>query len=111
MTLAMAKKKLSPNAERRAAQRAREKIADASEKLAKLEAGGSPERPIDLETASLVEPHARSMPCVRCGNEVRVALHEAKTLGERRLRVVETKCTHCGAIRVLYMRITTALLS
>ncbi|MGH7284956.1 MAG: hypothetical protein ACRELY_25800 [Polyangiaceae bacterium] len=106
----MAKRKLSPNAQRRAAQRAREKIADASEKLAKLERGGSPERPIELESASLVEPHAR-LPCVRCGQEVRVIEHEAKTIGERRLRVVKTKCTRCGAIRVLYMRITTPLSS
>ncbi len=111
MGLAMAKKKLSPNAQRRAAERAREKIADASEKLARLEPGGAPERPIEIETASLVEPHARSIPCLRCGHEVRVVDHEAKTIGERRLRVVRTKCTRCGAIRVFYMRITTPLSS
>lgn len=109
MAFAMAKKKLSPNAQRRAAQRAREKIADASEKLAKLEPGGAPERPLELESASLVEPHARSMPCVRCGYEVRVIEHEAKTIGERRLRIVKTKCTQCGAIRVLYIHLTTLL--
>ena len=68
----MAKKKLSPNATRRAAARAREKLADASEKLAKLEPGGSPANPLELESASLVEPHARGTRCVRCGSEVRV---------------------------------------
>lgn len=109
MALAMAKKKLSPNAMRRAAARAREKIADASEKLAKLEPGGSPDNPIELETASLVEPYSRSLPCVRCGREVRVVEHDAKTVGARRLRVVKTQCGQCGALRVLYIRLTTLL--
>jgi hypothetical protein len=41
----MAKKPLSNNASRRAVPRAAEKLATPREKLAKLERGGSPDRP------------------------------------------------------------------
>ncbi len=101
----MAKKKLSPHAQRRAAVLATTKLADASEKLAKLEAGGAPTRPIAVESASLVEPQARSLPCLRCGGEPRVAEHDARTIEGALLRIVQTKCPRCGAVRVLYMQI------
>ncbi|HEX7664240.1 MAG TPA: hypothetical protein VF407_07020 [Polyangiaceae bacterium] len=84
------------------------KIADASEKLSKLELGGAPNRPIMLESASLVEPTARSLRCPRCGGEHRVVEHDAKTIDGTLLRVVQTKCHQCGSKRVLYMRIEPA---
>ena len=60
----MAKKR--PRTERRERERALDKLARDREKLARLELGGSAERPIELESASQVEPHARSLRCTRC---------------------------------------------
>jgi hypothetical protein len=92
--------------ERRAAERAQEKVVRAREKLASLEPGGAPERPIDVTTASVIEPHARSLGCARCGEQpVRVAEHEAHREGGRHLRLVRVACPRCGAERGIYFRI------
>lgn len=107
----MAKKKLSANATRRAAARARQKIGDASEKLARLEPGGTPENPIEVESASLVEPQAKGLPCPRCGGEARLVDHEAQTFHGQLLRVVSTRCYQCGAPRTLYVKIVPALVN
>jgi hypothetical protein len=76
-----AKKKPGARAARREAERAAVKLARERERLAALEPGGAPERPIDLTSASEVEITARSMPCPRCGGEVRVDEHTAETGG------------------------------
>jgi hypothetical protein len=93
--------------ERREAARAAEKIARQREKLAVLEPGGAPERPIDVATAAVIEPQARSMPCLRCGAEgvARIEEHEARAIEDRRLRLVRLACGRCGAARVVYFRI------
>jgi hypothetical protein len=97
--------------ERREAERAAEKLARQREKLAAMAPGGSPDLPIDVTTAAVIEPQARSAACPRCGVEgaARVLEHEAKTVlldgGERRLRVVKVGCTRCGASRPVYFRI------
>ena len=93
--------------ERREAARAAEKLSRQREKLAALEAGGAPDRPIDVATASVIEPQARAMACPRCGAEgaARIAEHEARAVGERRLRVVRLACSRCGAERPVYFRI------
>jgi len=77
----------------------------AGEKLAALEPGGAPDRPIDVPSASTVEVHAKSEPCLRCGGACRVAEHTAETLDEKRLRVVTLACAQCGARRALFFRI------
>lgn len=88
------------------------KLAKARMKLAALEAGGAPDRPIDVESASTIEVHAQSTPCASCGEQgVRVEEHTAETIGERRLRVVKVKCPRCGVRRDVYYRIGTPLLS
>ena len=93
--------------ERREAARAAEKIARQRQKLAALEPGGAPDRPIDVATASVIEPQARAMACSRCGAEgaARIAEHEARAIGERRLRVVVVSCARCGSERPVYFRI------
>jgi hypothetical protein len=102
--------------ERREAARDAAKTAQARMKLAALEPGGAPDRPIEVTSASIIEPHASSMPCAACGNSgVRVDEHVAKTIegkdGEpaRRLRVVHAVCPRCGTRREIYFRIGTAL--
>jgi hypothetical protein len=98
---------------RREAERATDKLRQARVKLAALQPGGSPERPIDLVSASVIEPHAASMPCAACGARVRVDTHEAKTLGAgdvtRRVRIVHVRCVACGHERDVYFRLDAAL--
>jgi hypothetical protein len=102
--------------ERREAERDAAKLTRARTKLASLEAGGAPDRPIEVSSASIIEPHASSMPCAVCGAAgVRVDEHVARTIegegGEpaRRLRVVHVTCQRCGARREVFFRIGTVL--
>ena len=98
--------------ERREAARAAVKTAEARLKLAALEAGGSPARPIEVASASVVEPHASSMACAACGNPgVRIDEHVASVVDGARLRVVHVRCSRCGVKREVYFRIGTTLLS
>ena len=107
----MAKKKpqISPRAARREGERAAVKLADAGAKLARLEPGGSPENPIELESASLVEPHASSLPCARCGGNLRVEEHTAQTIDGARLRVARLRCVQCGSPRIVYVHLISPL--
>lgn len=102
-------KKPSDRAARRAAERAAEKLFAAREKLARLEPGGSPDNPIEVPSASVIEPRASAMPCLRCEGETRVVEHEATTVGEGRGRVVRTRCVRCGARREVCFRIGTVM--
>jgi hypothetical protein len=102
-------KKPRARTERRANERALEKLARDRERLAQLEPGGAPDRPIELASASQVEVHARSLPCTRCGGEPRVEAHEARVVGERRLRVAQLVCPACGARRDVWFRLAPAL--
>jgi len=96
--------------ERREAARAATKLANARLKLATLEPGGGPDRPIEVSSASTVEPHAASMPCGACGaTGVRVDEHVAVTVGDARLRVARVQCPRCGVRRDVYFRIGTVL--
>lgn len=107
----MKKKQKSARAERRARERARDKLADAREKLWRLELGGSASRPLDIASASVIEPRTRSEACLRCGAAVRSADHRAETIDDRRLRVVTTTCAVCGATRTWYFRLVSDLAS
>ncbi len=94
-----------PRAERRATARSATKDIKERERLAQLLPGGAPWRPIEVISASLVEPKARSLPCVVCGAGVRVLDHTAKTLDGTALRLATTACPSCGHERVVYFRI------
>jgi hypothetical protein len=103
--------KKPPRAERRQAARDAAKLARTKMRLAAMEPGGAPDRPLEVATASLVEPRAASLPCAACGADgVRVEEHTATTTAdERRLRVAHVRCPRCGAAREIYFRIGTAL--
>jgi len=105
-----------PRTERREAARDEAKLARVRIKLAALEAGGAPGRPIEVTSASTIESHASSMTCAACGNlGVRVEEHAAQTVAgtgsepARRLRVVHVLCQRCGTRREVYFRIGTVL--
>lgn len=105
----MAKKKLSARAERREATRAAEKLGRARETLARLEPGGSAARPVEVQSASQIEPHALALPCLRCDGALRLDEHAAVTVGAERLRVARLRCPQCGARREVWFHIGTAL--
>lgn len=103
-----------PRAARREAARAAGKLAAARRRLAALQAGGTPDHPIEVASASVVELHATSMDCLTCGRSpTRIVDHTVRHTesgGEaRRLRVVRVKCASCGAERELFFRIGTTL--
>jgi predicted RNA-binding Zn-ribbon protein involved in translation (DUF1610 family) len=97
-----------PRTERREAERDAAKLARARMKLAALEPGGGPERPIEVTSASVIEPHASSMPCAACGAQgLRIEEHVAEL--SRGLRVVHVLCPRCGTRREVFFRIGTVL--
>ena len=72
------------------------------EQLASLAAGGSPERPITVTSAAVIEPRTMSMPCTHCGGEYRILEHTARW---HRVRRVDAQCRHCSAPRTLWFRL------
>jgi hypothetical protein len=105
----MAKKTPSARAARRDLARKNDKLTRDLERLFRMGPGGSPERPIELESASQVEIHAASLPCPICHGAHRVEEHVAETVSGVRLRVARVTCTMCGARREVYFRLGTAL--
>jgi hypothetical protein len=95
--------------ERRERERALEKLTRDREALAHLEPGGTADRPIELVSASQVEPHARALGCLRCGHEPRVEEHAARVVAGRSLRLVTLSCSLCGAKRQVWVRLAPAL--
>jgi len=98
-------RKTRARTQRREAQRSISKLQSAREKLFGLELGGSPERPLEVSSPALVEPHAQSVPCPRCDGKHDVLEHVALTRGEVRLREVRLNCRQCGSLRSLWFRI------
>jgi len=90
---------------RREQERKLSQLAQDRERLFRHEEGGTPERPIDVQAASVVEGHARSVPCPRCGGEHRVEEHAAVTVGGVRLREARLSCQRCGSRRSLWFRL------
>jgi hypothetical protein len=105
----MAAKKLSGRAERRALARQHDKLARDLDRLARLEAGGAPDRPLEIVSPALVEVHVRGTPCPLCAGELRLEEHLAETVGLTRLRVAKVACAMCGAKRAIYFKVTSAL--
>lgn len=96
--------------ERRKMERDAVKLAQTRMKLASLEPGGAPDRPIEVTSASVVEVHASSLPCAACGaSGVRVEEHVAVTIDERPLRIARLICPRCGVRRDVYFRIAATL--
>jgi hypothetical protein len=96
-------------AQRRAEGRRDAKMVRERERLATLLPGGKPDHPIEVTTASLVEPKARGMPCPICHGSVRVGEHAARVIDDAPLRLVHVACPSCGHSRVVYFRIRTPL--
>jgi predicted RNA-binding Zn-ribbon protein involved in translation (DUF1610 family) len=90
---------------RRNSERRQDKLSAARRKLVQLEPGGSPERPIEVASAAVVEPRAESFPCPDCGGALRSELHEVRSEGSHLLREVSLRCRVCGDPLTLYFRV------
>src|SRR5262245_60339222 len=102
----MAKKPKRPRTVRREEARQVVSLAKDRERLFRLEAGGTPERPIDVPAASVVEVRAAAVPCPRCGGEHAVKEHAAVG-GDAgvRLREARLECRRCASRRSLWFRL------
>jgi hypothetical protein len=98
----------SIRSQRRAQQRASDKLIRQRRKLAELEPGGSAGRPLELASASLVEPRAEAAACLACNGPVQTIEHRAEKLGGRRLRIARVRCRQCGNERVHYFKLSPA---
>jgi hypothetical protein len=67
--------------------------------------GGSPERPIDVASASVVDGKARATPCVQCGGDLELRGDRATSTARGVLREVGLVCRRCRAPRTLWFRI------
>ena len=99
--MATSKKKPRARTVRRIAERDARRLVLVREQLALIQPGGSPERPIEVPSAAVVESRARSKPCPQCEGELEVKDHQR----EAGLRVVTLTCRQCHAPRQLWFRI------
>jgi len=99
-------KKPRPRAKQREAARSLQKLQDARQRLFALEVGGTPERPVIVTSAAVVEAHAESVACPRCKGRHDVVEHVALTIEGRRLREARLRCRQCGTTRSLWFCIS-----
>lgn len=92
---------------RRELERSDDKLARARRRLIALEPGGSPERPIDVASASVIEARAEGVACPDCAGALRVQEHGARAHQGELLRPVVLACRSCGAPLTLFFRIVT----
>ena len=81
------------------------------DRLFKLGPGGSPRRPIVIDSPSEVEVQAKGIPCPICQGELRVEEHTAETVGTLRLRVAKVICAVCQAKRDVYFQLRASTLN
>lgn len=104
----MSKKPTRARTERRVREREARGLVRDRERLAALSTGGSAERPIVVETVSVIEPRIRSLPCPQCDGELELRDHRAAGAG---LREVDVRCRRCHAPRTLWFRLGTPALN
>jgi hypothetical protein len=96
-----------PRRQQREQQRALRKTVRQLERLAAQLPGGSPERPIEVTSASVVATKARAVPCVQC-EAVEMELRGDKATSTARgvLRELALVCRQCHAPRAIWFRLT-----
>ena len=99
-----------PRKERRERERARKNVR-VTERLAKQLPGATPEQPIDVASASVVEIQARATPCPQCGGELDLRGERADSTPRGVLREIRAVCRLCHAPRTLWFRVTPAAAS
>ncbi len=96
-----------PRPRRAQRERARElrKQVRRTEQLATNLPGASPEHPIDVTSASIVEGAARATPCLQCGGELEMRGDRATSTARGVLREIALACRRCHAPRTLWFRV------
>ena len=94
---------------RRARERAQADLVRDLEKLARLQPGGAPERPLEIDSPARIDVMATQTPCPLCQGTLRLDAHAAETIAGRRLRVARLTCTACGVARAFYFVLAGAL--
>jgi hypothetical protein len=90
---------------RREHERDLKKLVRDKARLAELEVGGAPERPIEVDSPSVIPVRARSTPCPLCGGELRLEEETAEVRHGVRLRAARMTCALCGVGRQLWFRL------
>ena len=99
---------LRPRRQQREQQRALRKTVRQLERLAAELPGGSPERPIEVASASVVETKARAIPCVQCeAIEMELRGDRATSTARGILRELAMVCRQCHAARAVWLRVAT----
>jgi len=97
-----------PRRQQREQQRTLRKSVRQLQRLAAEMRGGSPERPIDVASASVVETKARAVPCVQCeATEMELRGDRATSTARGVLRELAMVCRQCHATRALWFRVAT----
>lgn len=78
------------------------RLVEEREKLASLSPGGRPDRPIEVDSAAVVEVRVRALRCPQCEGEYRLEDHEAPGGGIRKVSVI---CRLCQVRRPLWFRL------
>jgi hypothetical protein len=90
---------------RRREARDAEALARDLEALERTAAGGTPQRPLDVESAAQVDVVATQRPCPRCRVARRLDQHVARTVDGESLRVALISCPRCAARTELWFRL------
>lgn len=94
-----------PRTQRRIEARVAQKLVRDREKLFALLPGGSRERPIEVDSASVIEVRVEALPCPQCEGHYRLREHVSIASGLRR---VDVTCRQCSASRSLWFRIVSS---
>ncbi|HEX2658531.1 MAG TPA: hypothetical protein VHU40_09670 [Polyangia bacterium] len=103
------KKATRPRTQRRAAEEARRRLETKLGRLAEALPGGSPERPLQVVSASVIEVRAKALPCLVCQGELELTAHTAAGSAADPLRCVELLCRSCRRTRRAWFRVARPL--
>ncbi|MCU1279966.1 MAG: hypothetical protein JWM53_3512 [bacterium] len=98
-------KKGRPRTERRVRERAARQLVRDRQRLAALERGGAPERPIEVPSTSVIAARVRSTPCPLCSGTLRIDDESAETRDGKLLHAAHASCASCAVARTLWFTV------
>jgi hypothetical protein len=101
-------KRSRPRTERRERERAARRLVHDRERLYALEPGGSPERPLVVDSPAVIPVRARSLPCPQCGGTLALDEETAERVDGRPLRCAHLTCQLCGTKRRLWFALASS---
>jgi hypothetical protein len=99
------RRKRPERTERRERERAARRLVRDRERLAGLLPGSSAERPIEVDSPSVIELRALAQRCPQCDGEYALDEHASAAPG---LRVVSVTCRGCKVSRQLWFRLSSS---